>query len=187
MANSLLFCGIALLTMVSVSSLRSGGGDPRPDIDKVPEFARWLVRRAKFGTLAIVQMVEVPEPFGYIASYSDGGTGSPYFYLSSLDPAGAYASTNTALACLTISEVFINGCGGVDPQSPGCAKLRMLPGDSDEGGMAEGALFRDHPAFARFPRQNGTFAVYKLDIERIFLVNKAAPARDLTVDDYFDA
>lgn len=46
------------------------------------------------------------------------------------------------------------------------------------------ALFQKHPQLNRFPKVNGTFSVFKLDIQDVFLVNKPAQRRDVTVADY---
>ncbi|KAL1561743.1 protein CREG1-like [Salvia divinorum] len=183
MASSL---ALALLLLVSTAATLSG----RPNVDNVAEFARWLVRMGTWGVLSFNSPTFVPK--GYVASYTDAGAGSPYFYLSILDPAGAEAQNDVRYS-LTLSEFFFDDCGGQDPQSPSCAKitlsgqLLMLPGDSVEGAKAERALFKAHPSFLGFPKMNGTFAVYKLLIDEIFLVNKMAPPRELSVEEYLAA
>ena len=63
----------------------------------------------------------------------------------------------------------------------------MLPPKSKEAVKAERALFKAHPSFSSFPKMNDTFAVYKLLVDEIFLVNNMAPPREFTVEDYFDA
>ncbi|XP_047949475.1 GDSL esterase/lipase At1g71250-like [Salvia hispanica] len=101
------------------------------------------------------------------------------------------AAAKDARVSLAISEAYVDdGCDGVDTQSPKCPKitisdkLRKLPAKSREGVRAEQALFKAHPGFAGFPKMNGTFSVYRLDILHLFLVNRFGPKRDLTVDDY---
>ncbi|KAH6777882.1 hypothetical protein C2S51_009194 [Perilla frutescens var. frutescens] len=164
----------------------------RPNVDDVPAFGRWLIRSASWGVL--VTLDEAGLPFGYVASYSDGGTGTPYFYLSSfLDPAGMNAEQDPR-SCFTVSEAELGAaCSDSDPQSPKCAKITLsgnlekLDQSSAEAEVAEAALFADHPQFAGFPKKNGTFAVYKLMVRGVFLVNKSAPPRNLTVGDYLAA
>ncbi|KAL1561741.1 protein CREG1-like [Salvia divinorum] len=159
----------------------------RPDVEDAARYARWLVGKATWGVLS----TNTPDffPFGYPASYVDAGTGYPYFFLSRFDPVGAAAKTDARVS-LAISEVYIDGCDGLDTQSPKCPKitlsgrLRKVPAKTREGVRAESALLKAHPGFAGFPKTNGSFAVYKLDILRLFLVNQSGPKRDLTVESY---
>ncbi|PIN14754.1 Cellular repressor of transcription [Handroanthus impetiginosus] len=159
----------------------------RPDPEDAPVFARWLVNQGSWGVLGTLAQGRVP--FGNVMSYSDGGSGFPYFYLSTtLDPTGFYALRNP-WSSLTLSEYTLGTCNQADPQSPVCAKitlsgrLRLLPQNSKEAAFAEAALFADHPQLAGFPKQRG-FRVFKLVITNIFLVNKYAPPRNLTVYQY---
>ncbi|KAG6423090.1 hypothetical protein SASPL_113474 [Salvia splendens] len=167
--------------LLVVVLLSAAGTSSRPNVDNVPEFARWLVHKGKWGVISFNSLVFVPQ--GYIASYADAGTGSPYFYLSTLDPVGMVVPTD-ARASLTVSEISFDGCGGQEAQNPSCAKISL---SGEEGLKAERALFKAHPSFSGFPKMNGTFAVYKLIVDEIFLVNKMAPPRSLSVEEYFEA
>ncbi|XP_047947382.1 protein CREG1-like [Salvia hispanica] len=181
---------LMLLVVLLVSTTSFAAADDRPDVDDVPRFARWLVHQGKWGVISTNSPVFVPH--GYIASYADAGTGSPYFYLSTLDPVGMVVPTDSR-ASLTVTEISFDGCRGQEAQNPSCAKISLsgellkLPGNSKEGRKAERALFKAHPSFSGFPKMNGTFAVYKLLVDEIFLVNKMAPPRELTVEEYFEA
>ncbi|KAG6423095.1 hypothetical protein SASPL_113479 [Salvia splendens] len=175
MASFYYYC--LLLVVVLLSAAGTSG---RPNVDNVPEFARWLVHKGKWGVISFNSPVFVPQ--GYIASYADAGTGSPYFYLSTLDPVGMVVPTD-ARGSLTVSEISFDGCGGQEAQNPSCAKISL---SSEEGAKAERALFKAHPSFSGFPKMNRTFAVYKLIVDEIFLVNKMAPSRSLSVEEYFE-
>ncbi|KAG8376013.1 hypothetical protein BUALT_Bualt09G0018800 [Buddleja alternifolia] len=183
--NFLLAPIIFALIISQVSSLSSPA---RPPPENAPVFARWLVKQGFWGVLNTLDSAR--SPFGNVMSYSDGGTGTPYFYLSTLDPTPHYANVNPR-SSFTLSEFELNSCRGKDPQSPLCAKitfsgrLKMLAPNSREGILAQGALLKKHPQFTGFPLQNGTFSVFKLDIRSIFLVNLAAPPRLLTVQEYY--
>lgn len=54
----------------------------------------------------------------------DGGSGVPYFYLTTLDPTARYALKDQR-SSLTISEYPIGTCGKADPENPTCAKLTL--------------------------------------------------------------
>ncbi|KAG8373172.1 hypothetical protein BUALT_Bualt12G0143400 [Buddleja alternifolia] len=185
--NFLLLAPIIFALIISQVSSQSSPARPPPE--NAPIFARWLVNQGLWGVLNTLD--SALSPFGNVMSYSDGGTGTPYFYLSPLDPTEHYANINPR-SSFTLSEYELEGsCNGKDPQSPLCAKitfsgrLQMLDPNSREGILAQGALFEKHPQFTGFPQQNGTFSVFKLDIRSIFLVNLAAPPRLLTVEEYY--
>ncbi|KAL1561739.1 protein CREG1-like [Salvia divinorum] len=180
---------LALSMVILLAVLSTASATGRPDVDDVPRFARWLVSQGKWGVIGIHR---ASAPFTYPASYTDARRGIPLFFLSQLDPVGR-GYTLDARASFTISEISVNDCSGSDPQSPSCAKITLsgqliqLAADSKEESKAKKALFKAHPEFAGFPNLNGTFSVYKLDIGDIFLVNKPAPARNLTVEAYLEA
>ncbi|XP_011073531.1 protein CREG1 [Sesamum indicum] len=165
---------------------------PRPDPKNAPLFARWLVSQGSWGVLNTLDYSDLT-PFGNVMSYSDAGTGTPYFYLTTTrDPTGLNA-LKYPRSSFTLSEYELGTCNATtDPQSPLCAKitlsgrLRLLNQNSAEAASAEAALFRDHPQLAGWPKQNG-FVVFKLDIKRIFLVNEFVPAKYPKVFDYFNS
>lgn len=64
-----------------------------------------------------------------MVSFSDGppskGQGTPYFYLTTLDPTARYAISDER-ASFTLSEYPIGTCGKVDPENPTCAKITLI-------------------------------------------------------------
>ncbi|KAG8376012.1 hypothetical protein BUALT_Bualt09G0018700 [Buddleja alternifolia] len=187
--HNFIFAPIIFSLIISQVSSQSSPSPARPPPEDAPVFARWLVKQGLWGVLNTLDSAR--SPFGNVMSYSDGGTGTPYFYLSTLDPTAVFGSINPR-ASFTLSEYELGySCNGKDPQSPLCAKitfsgrLKLLAPNSKEGSVARGALFEKHPQFRGFPLQNGTFNVFKLVIKSIFLVNLAAPQRNLTVEEYY--
>ncbi|KAI3459517.1 hypothetical protein Pfo_016180 [Paulownia fortunei] len=190
--HNFLFAPIILFALIFCQGLsQASPTSPRPDPDDAPVFARWLVNQGSWGVLNTLGLDGVP--FGNVMSFSDAGTGTPYFYLTTtLDPTGFYALKNP-LSSFTLSEYVLGSCDETtDPQSPVCAKitlsgrLRMLRQNSKEAAFAQAALFADHPQLAGWPKQRG-FRVFKLVIGHIFLVNMYAPPRNLTVFEYLRA
>ena len=51
-------------------------------------------------------------------------TGTPYFYLTTMDPTAADALSDPR-ASLTVAESELDNCGGADPESPICPKLTL--------------------------------------------------------------
>ncbi|XP_051129780.1 uncharacterized protein LOC127250505 [Andrographis paniculata] len=168
----------------------AGSPSPRPAPEDAILFSRWLVNQSSYGVLATLDPLGLP--FGNVMSFSDGGKGIPYFYLTTLlDPTGAYALRRPR-ASLTLSEYPLGFCTETnEPQWPVCAKitlsgrLRILAPNSREGVFAQDALFRDHPQLAGWPTQpERGFHFFKLVVDQIFLVNLMAPARYPNVKDY---
>lgn len=157
-------------------------------MDDAAAFARWLVAACEWGVLSTLNSTD--PPFGNVVSYTDGDTGTPYFYLSTLDPTAKLALKDPR-ASFSVSEAELGDCAGKDPQSPLCSRITLsgqllkLDERLGEGRFAEDALFRAHPQFTGFPRMNRTFSVYKLTLHTIFLVNKAAAPATPSVSDYF--
>lgn len=109
---------VLLLACVSTQSKTS-----KPDRQDVASFSRYLVREGKWGVLTTLD--GSGSPFGNIASYSDAGTGVPFFYLAiQIDPTGGFALNNPR-ACFTLSEAELDNCKGKDPQAPQCAKITL--------------------------------------------------------------
>lgn len=181
---------IVVFVLLPATVVLMSAVNPRPDPKEAAPFARWLVTEASWGVLSTLDPGS-GSPFGNVMSFDDGGTGVPYFYLSSLDPTRPFAEKDPR-SSLTVSEQEIGTCGGQsdDPQSPACAKitlsgeLRRVPEGSTELAMATQSLFNRHPKFNGFPKMNKTFDVFKLELQEVFLVNLFAPPRNLTVEDY---
>ncbi|KAK6145938.1 hypothetical protein DH2020_019807 [Rehmannia glutinosa] len=178
--------------MQYITSLITATAKPPPDNAAV--FSRWFVNHSSWGVLMTVDGQGFP--FGNVISSSDGGTGIPYFYLSTLyDPTGMNALKNSK-SCFTLSETALGTCGQADPQFPKCAKIALsgdvlrelvsVEEDSKEAAFAEAALFANHPQLSGWPKGHN-FTVFKLRLKNIFLVNKLAPARYVPIDDYFKA
>ncbi|KAL0366920.1 UNVERIFIED_CONTAM: hypothetical protein Sradi_3582100 [Sesamum radiatum] len=98
---------------------------PRPDTENAPLFARWLVSQGSWGVLNTLDHYDLT-PFGNVMSYSDAGTGTPYFYLTTTrDPTGFNALKNPK-SSFTLSEYELGTCNATtDPQSPLCAKITL--------------------------------------------------------------
>ncbi|KAL0297865.1 UNVERIFIED_CONTAM: hypothetical protein Sangu_3175100 [Sesamum angustifolium] len=98
---------------------------PRPDTENAPLFARWLVSQGSWGVLSTLDSFDFT-PFGNVVSYSDAGTGTPYFYLTTTrDPTGLNALKNPK-SSFTLSEYELGTCNATtDPQSPLCAKITL--------------------------------------------------------------
>ncbi|KAL3812467.1 hypothetical protein ACJIZ3_013735 [Penstemon smallii] len=123
-------------------------------------------------------------------SFTDAGTGVPYFYLTTtLDPTGNFAVKDERASC-AITEKQLGTCGIQDPQSPGCSKftiigkLIMVQTNTTEGAFGESALFSSHPQFLGWPKRTHAFDVFKLVPVRLFLVNNFKPPRRLSVKKY---
>ncbi|KAK6145934.1 hypothetical protein DH2020_019803 [Rehmannia glutinosa] len=193
MMKTIIFTLYALIICGTHGFSRASPTSPRPDPKNAPIFGRWLVSQGSWGVLNTLDNHSVP--FGNVMSYSDGGTGIPYFYLTiTYDPTGMNALRNPK-SSFTLSEYELGSCNATtDPQSPICAKitlsgkLRMLRQNSKEAVFAQSALFTDHPQLAGWPTEEERgFRFFKLVIENIFLVNSYNLPRNLTVSQYLQA
>lgn len=115
---------LMLALMMSQGSSISSPISSRPDPENAPLFARWMVNQGSWGVLTTLEHNNVP--FGNVMSYTDAGTGTPYFYLSTLyDPTGINALQNSR-SSFTLSEYVLGYCNATtDPQSPICAKITL--------------------------------------------------------------
>lgn len=127
-----------------------------------------------------------------IASFSDllasAPTGTPYFYLTTLDPTAADAERNP-LCSFTLSEAPLGTCGTIDPENPLCAKLTLTGRlekvtNSTEKSLALQGLFETHAEMEQWPADHG-FAVYALRVSNIFLIDFFGGPKPLTVEEYF--
>lgn len=188
---SVVFLVISLSLSVTPSSFAGGSASGRPKTSEEPEFARWLLRTARWGVLSTLNST-TGVPFGNVMSYADPGTGVPLFFLTTtLDPTGAFAVADPR-SSLTVSEIEVGTCDPekTDPQSPACAKLTLsgelvrLPKKSNETMAALAAIYAAHPQFLGFPTSAG-FEVFRMEIRRVFLVNDFKPSVDIDLGKYF--
>ncbi|KAJ7519464.1 hypothetical protein O6H91_20G039600 [Diphasiastrum complanatum] len=164
----------------------------RPDRNDFAGMARWLVSGNSWGVLSTVSVHLQGMPFGNIASFSDGppgnSTGTPYFYLTKLDPT-AYDLSKNPRCSLSLSEEPLGTCGNKDAENPSCAKLTLsgqveeIQTDKERGFAAE-ALFSKHPEMRSWPAHHN-FRFYKFIIEDIFLIDWFGGPKPLTVSDYY--
>ncbi|EYU44690.1 hypothetical protein ABFS82_08G016300 [Erythranthe guttata] len=152
--------------------------------------ARKLVSDGIWGIVSSLDYLNGNSPFGNVLSYSDGGKGVPFFYLTTLDEATANFTAADSRASLAVSQYAVDGCPGLDPQEPLCSKVTLsgnlvkLDPQSREAEFARAALLNRHPRFSNLPPA-GNFQLYKLKIKGIFLINsyKDSPKK-LSVRDY---
>lgn len=64
-------------------------------------------------------------PFGNALSFSDGGLGTPFFYLTIKDEATANFSLYDPRTSLTVSQYALGTCDMLDPQEPACVKVTL--------------------------------------------------------------
>ncbi|CAI5960606.1 unnamed protein product [Closterium sp. NIES-64] len=132
--------------------------------------------------------------FSNVVSFSDGAlgnnTGTPYFYLTPLDPSAADVAADPR-ASLAVSAMPLGTCDDADPESPLCAKLtlsgelhRVL--DPEELSFAEHALFTRHPEMQTWPKDHN-FHVFKLVLANVFLINGFGGPRHITLEQYYSA
>ncbi|XP_051141502.1 uncharacterized protein LOC127258621 [Andrographis paniculata] len=167
----------------------------RPNPDDAASFARWLVSQSSWGVLNTISNEWGGAPFGNVVSFSDGepdkGKGIPYFYLTTLDPTASNALKDPR-SSLTISEYSLGTCDKTDPENPSCAKitligkLKLLDGKSKDAEFGRSALFAKHPEMKSWPPGHN-FEVYKLNIEKIFMINWFGGPKPLTVEQYLQA
>ncbi|CAJ1940631.1 unnamed protein product [Sphenostylis stenocarpa] len=179
----------------------------KPDPNDAAASARWLVSLNSWGVLkyslslstAFISNSSIPintisadlggAPFGNVVSFSDGGSGIPYFYLTNLDPTAKDALKNDK-ASFTVSEYPLGTCGRKDPMNPTCSKitltgkLKLVDKKSKEVEFARNALFSKHPEMKDWPKDHN-FQFFKLEIENIFLINWFGGPKPLTVEQYF--
>ncbi|VFQ96889.1 unnamed protein product [Cuscuta campestris] len=168
---------------------------PRPPPNDAAAFARWLVSQSSWGVLNTIASDLGGAPFGNVVSYSDGapgeGRGTPFFYLTTLDPTAKYGLEDQR-SSFTISEYPIGTCGDKDPENPTCAKItftgkfKLLGENSEEAQFAQTALFTKHHEMAGWPEDHN-FQIFKLEIEAIFLINWYGGPKPLTVDEYLQS
>ncbi|XP_022939916.1 protein CREG1 [Cucurbita moschata] len=164
----------------------------KPHPDDAAATARWLVSQNSWGILSTISSDFGGAPFGNVVSFSDGppgkGRGTPYFYLTTLDPTARYAISDER-ASFTLSEYPIGTCGKIDPENPTCAKitligkLRQVDPNSKEAEFAKTSLFSKHAEMKKWPKDHD-FRFYNLVIENIFLIDWFGGPKPLTVDQY---
>ncbi|KAG6554987.1 hypothetical protein Mapa_003572 [Marchantia paleacea] len=192
-----LLVSLFVVPLVVVSAINAGHNINlhRPKPDDAEAMARWLVAFSSWGVLSTLSIHLGGTPWGNIASFSDGpkgtATGTPYFYLSRMDPTPLDIEQD-ARCSLSLSEAPIGTCGSRDVEDPTCARLTLsgkmveLSKGGDERKFALKALFSKHPEMAVWPKGHD-WRVYKLKIEDIFLVDFYGGAKEMSVEDYYNA
>lgn len=72
-----------------------------------------------------IDLIKGKAPFGNAVSFSDGGLGTPFFYLTIKDQATANFSLYDSRSSLTVSQYALGTCGMRDPQEPACVKVTL--------------------------------------------------------------
>ncbi|MED6222870.1 hypothetical protein PIB30_068582 [Stylosanthes scabra] len=164
----------------------------KPDPDDSAASARWLLSLNSWGVLNTISTDLDGAPFGNVVSFSDGppngGSGIPYFYLTTLDPTARNALKDDR-ASFTVSEYPLGTCGNLDPENPVCSKitligkLKLVDEYSKEAEFARISLFSKHSEMKGWP-EGHNFQIFKLEIEDIFLIDWYGGPKPLTVEEY---
>mmetsp|Transcript_15170 Transcript_15170/g.17178 ORF Transcript_15170/g.17178 Transcript_15170/m.17178 type:complete len:210 (+) Transcript_15170:216-845(+) len=180
----------------SVYGVLHSGSLKRPFYKEYAKVARWLTTEAGWGVLATDGSVYNSDlkgsaPFANVMSYADAGTGTPIFYLTTLDVTARELAQNP-LAAFTISEASLPaGCLFTDAEEPICAKttftgiVKPLHGDKAIA-AARSALYKKHPPMMFWPKEHN-FQVYTMEIKKIFFLDMYGGAKHIAVDEYYNA
>jgi len=177
----LLWCGL-------VHSCFAG----KPSHDKFAEVARWQLKQASWGALATTSVRLNGIAFGNPISVSDAlDNGTPYAYVSALDESMKDIAVNPRCT-MTFSEASID-CQSLqlDPEDPRCVRL-SLSGvfvnvtDEREFAKAKAAIFTRHPPMKSWPSDHN-WEIFKLEIDRIWLIDFFGGAADIPVANYTKA
>jgi hypothetical protein len=181
----------------------------RPELWQKEKTARWMIHSLEWGVLSTISS-RLPGglPFGNVYSFIDGtcnnATGTPYFYGTFLDQTFQDMKANPK-ASFTVSEAALSsvcGSGGVnacsidhqhvgDPENPICARLTLtgtlveVENSSKEFKSTQEAFFQRHPQMALWPLDHH-WAIAKLAVEDIWLIDYFGGASILNIDNYFD-
>ncbi|KAL8043943.1 hypothetical protein ABFX02_08G015900 [Erythranthe guttata] len=175
LAFVLIFAIATATATATASPAYTSTTDPK-ELAAAAAAARALVNASSWGVVSSINYLEKSSPFGNALSYSDGGSGTPYFYLTLLDMVTANFSRADARSSLSLSEYALGTCGTLDPQEPTCVKvtlsgvLKKLDQESEEGKFANATLFERHPRFKFLPPV-AKFQLYKLEIKSVFVLN----------------
>jgi len=160
----------------------------KPNVSDKAGSARWVVNQANWGVIATTSVRLNGTAFGNPISVAEIG-GQPYFYVSLLDESMHDIQKNPECT-LSLSEASLD-CTALklDPEDPRCSRLslsgKMLNvTESKEHATAKAALFDIHPGMKSWPADHN-WAVYKLDIEKIWLIDFFGGPADVTPKDYF--
>ncbi|CAL5047038.1 unnamed protein product [Urochloa decumbens] len=160
----------------------------KPAPSEATATARWLAAQNTWGVLSTISSDLNGAPFG------DGvpgeGHGTPYFYLTTLDPTARDALDDERTS-FTLSEFPLGTCGKIDPENPTCAKLtltgklKLVDLQSSEAELAKSALFSKHPEMKDWPK-NHHFKIFKLEIENIFLIDWFGGPKPISPSQYLE-
>jgi hypothetical protein len=185
---------VVLLAVYSVSALDNPKKKPI-EFEKAAT-ARWMAHELSWGAFGTISLHLDGAPFVQSKSFVDGtianSTGTIYMFDSTLD-----ASTQDALANPSVSfaltEAQIPGhCNEKvrDPESPVCARV-VFSGDytpvnvgTEEDTWARQALYERHPTMEQWPHD---FAVYKLALKKIWVIDIYGGASDVDIEKYYAA
>ncbi|XP_058738504.1 uncharacterized protein LOC131610548 [Vicia villosa] len=164
----------------------------KPDPKDAVATARWLISFNFWGVLSTISTDLDGAPFGNVVSFSDGlpnqGIGIPYFYLTTLDPTARHALKDARVS-FTVSEYPLGTCGKIDPENPTCSKitltgkLKLVDEKSEEAEFSRNALFSKHSEMMDWPEDHD-FQFFKLEIEKIFLIDWFGGPKPITVEQY---
>lgn len=161
--------------------------------------ARYLVHAADWGVVGTRSVHLDGQPFGNVASFSDGAeddsTGRLFFYLTKMDPTATDAAAHANVSFSLTEAMLQSGKGGsenvckqLSAEDPTCARITLsgsLAPAADQD-LAKKALFARHPDMASWPAGHD-FAAYELTIKTIFFLDMYGGTEPMKVADYFAA
>lgn len=180
MSRAMFACKASILLMYALAD--------RPDIQDKPGVARWMINQATWGVIATKSLHLNGSAFGNPISVAEIN-GQPYFYVSLMD-ASMQDIQVTPEATLSLSEASLD-CASLklDPEDPRCTRLSLTGKMQNVTELAEytkakEALFAIHQPMKSWPADHN-WVIYKLDIEKIWLIDFFGGAADITTKDYF--
>jgi len=160
----------------------------KPNVTDKAGTARWVVNQANWGVIATTSVRLNGTAFGNPISVAEIN-GQPYFYVSLLDESMHDIQVDPECT-LSLSEASLD-CTALklDPEDPRCTRLsltgKMLNvSDQTEHDKAKTIMFNLHPGMKSWPADHN-WAVYKLDIEKIWLIDFFGGPADIAPKDYF--
>lgn len=158
--------------------------------------ARWLAHQNTLGGFGTISIHLKGAPFAQSKAFVDGpmnnSSGNIYFWDSTLDTSTQDALANPQVS-FGLTEATLSGhCFDKirDVESPVCARVvfngeyTLVPEESDEAKFAREAFFERIPATATWPHD---FAVYKIVLSDIWLIDIYGGPSTIKIDDYYNA
>jgi|Dee2metaT_14_FD_contig_51_854790_length_798_multi_3_in_0_out_0_2 hypothetical protein len=159
--------------------------------------ARWLARENYMGALGTISKYYPGYPFSQITSYAEGADmdapGVLYFYTSTMDTSMGDIAVNANVSFAVTAATLPGRCDPsshtLDPESPPCPKATFVGSfvsvsDPKESQAAKAVLFERHPAMKTWPDSHD-WGVWKINIEKIWLIDIYGGPSDVSVDAYF--